>query len=458
MSSYTPHPSSYRDPSGFIFEQDGNIFRQVNKVFKDEFDRFISSGCYQKLVDNGWLIPHERVIADITGDPQRYTILKPERIPFISYPYEWPFGMLKDAALLTLNILKQSLEHGMILKDASAYNIQWHKGRLVFIDSLSFERYDETRPWIAYRQFCEHFLSPLLLSYHAKRPLPELLLAYPDGIPLAITRSLLPWKSRFSMHTYLHIHLHAKYSERATGRANKTVAFSKKKLLTLVNSLEILIKKLDPGKNSNWSGYYEEAAERGSYLAHKRKLIESWLQKTKPATLADHGANTGEFTRLAASMNIPVIAVDSDAACIESLYRESTHKRMDSGDILPLVVDISKPPPSIGVNNNERASFIGRLHTDTALALALIHHLAIGKNIPFEKVAAYFQQTCQDLIIEFVPKEDEKVQFMLSQKKDIYTDYTEANFEKTFSHYFSIEKKEKIDDSDRTLYLLRKLP
>src|ERR1044071_7204714 len=155
MSLPQPHAASYRDPSGFIFQKDGIIYRQINKVFKDDFDLFVSSGCYKHLSDKNLLIHHEEIKENLTGSENRHTILKPEQLEYISYPYEWSFDMLKDAALLTLQLAKESTRFGMILKDATAFNVQWHKGRMIFIDSLSFERYDESKPWIAYRQFCE---------------------------------------------------------------------------------------------------------------------------------------------------------------------------------------------------------------------------------------------------------------------------------------------------------------
>lgn len=453
--SITPHPSSYRDPSGYVFVKDGVIYRQVNQVFKEDFNFFIDSGCYEKLVNKGFLVPHTVLNENLTGDTGWYTTLKPTPIQFISFPYEWSFDMLRDAALLTLEVLRESLESGMILKDASPYNIQWHKGKLIFIDTLSFEKYDETIPWIAYRQFCEHFLSPLLLAHHAKYPLQDLLLAYSDGIPLAITSTLLPWKTRFSLHTYLHIHLNAKYSLKETSRTEKNASFSKKKLLNLVTSLEVLIKKLNaPANMTAWSGYYEEASSRGEYLAHKQLIINQWLDRLKPATLADLGANKGEFSKLAAARNCQVIASDADANCINSLYAEI--KKTGEKNILPLVADLSRPSPAIGLNNKERESLITRLDTDMTLALALVHHLAIGKNIPFTAIADLFSNVCQYLVIEFVPKTDEKVQIMLSGKKNEFEDYTEENFVTAFERHFSMKAKEKINGSERILYLMKK--
>ena len=186
------HPSSFRDPSGYIFLHGGILYRQVNQSYAASFETFMNGGCYTALTEKQWLLPHTRIQENLTGDASWYATIRPEPLSFISYPCEWSFDMLKDAALLTLQVLKTSLSHGMILKDASAYNIQFHKGRPVFIDTLSFEPYKEEEPWVAYRQFCEHFLGPLLLMHYRKLPLHPLWLAWPDGIPLQVTRALLP--------------------------------------------------------------------------------------------------------------------------------------------------------------------------------------------------------------------------------------------------------------------------
>lgn len=455
--NFTPHPSSYRDPSGFIFSQSGVLYRQVNKVFAPHFDYFISSGCYQKLVDKHLLIPHKQLNENLTGDTEWHTTLQPETIPFLSWPYEWSFDMLKDAALLTLTVLKESLSHGMILKDASAYNIQWYNGRLIFIDTLSFEKYNEKEPWVAYRQFCEHFLAPLLLMHYRKQPLQPMMLAWPDGIPLQIVSSLLPVRSKFSLHTYLHIHLNARMGAKAGSSSKKPVRFTKQKLLNLVASLEMLVKKLRlQGNKSTWSEYYTEAATRDNYLDEKKKIIREWLgAMSEIKTAADLGANDGVFSQLLAERNIFTIAADFDPYCINNLYLSVFKSR--EKNILPLVADIANPTPAIGVNNEERSALTERLHADLALALALIHHLAIGKNIPFDKIAFFFNRVCRkNLVIEFVPKGDEKVQLMLSAKKDIYTGYTEEAFEQAFKKYFQVSKRQPVGNSGRVLYLLTK--
>jgi hypothetical protein len=460
------HPSSFRDPSGFIFarqsadsfgEKKKILYRQVNKVFKEHFDFFISSGFYDKLVNQQLLIPHEMINENLTDSNEWYATLKPERIEFISYPWEWSFDMLKDAALLTLRLAKEAVASGMVLKDASPYNIQWHKGKLIFIDTLSFEKYDPDEPWIAYRQFCESFLAPLLLMHYSKNSLQQLYLAYPEGIPLAITKSLLPWRSKLSFHTCLHIHLHESVAKRKNNKTASKAKFSRQKFLNLISSLEILITKLKlPLRSTTWTSYYGEASQRNDYIGQKKKIIVQWLDKLHGIkTAADLGANDGEFSKLLAAKNIQTIAGDIDPYCINRLYDHI--KTSSEKNIQPLVIDLSNPSPAMGVNNDERTSFISRLHVDLALSLALIHHLSIGKNIPFEMIADFFQKISSSLIIEFVPKQDQKVQLMLENKKDIYINYTEDNFERAFGKYFSVMNKELIPGSGRTLYLMTKL-
>jgi hypothetical protein len=452
-----PLASSFRDPSGFVFQKDGMIYRQVNSIFKEDFDFFISSGCYEHFVKNGWLIPHEEVTENLTGTANYYKTLKPEKIPFISYAYEWSFDMLKDAALLTLQMAKEGLSYGVLLKDATHFNIQWLHGKPVFIDTLSFEKYDTTKPWIAYRQFCENFLSPLLLIYYTQQPVQSLLAIYPEGIPLSITRSLLPWKSKFSFHTFLHIHLQERLASKKIGKElPQQNNFSEKKLLRLFDSLQSLVTSLQwKNKPTIWGSYYEDANERDNYIKQKKNIIRECINEIPPIkTAADLGANEGEFSVLLSQKNIQTVAIDSDPNAVNKFYKKI--KKENEKKVLPLIIDLSNPSPAIGFNNNERISFLSRTDVDMVFALALIHHLSIGKNIPFEKIAASFKQITTYLIIEFIPKEDEKIQLMVQQKKDIYNDYTLEIFETTFKDHFDIIKKEFIGDSGRIIYLMKK--
>jgi hypothetical protein len=457
--SHLKHPSSYRDPSGYVFKKDGLIFRQVNKIFQKEWESFNKSGCYSHLTGKDLLIGHDEIKQNLTGDAEWFTTLKPAQLPFISFPWEWSFDMLKDAALLTLDVLEAALEKNFILKDATAYNIQWLNGRPLFIDSLSFEPYGESKPWIAYRQFCEQFLGPLLLMHYSKQPMNNMYTGYPDGLPIQLVSRLLPWRSRLSIHTYLHIHLNAKMSGRQDTTATGPGSFSKKKLSDLIRSLRLLIHKTNlPEGRSTWSAYYEEASLRKNYLEDKKKLVNEWVSQVASEIQfsADLGANDGEFSRLISKKGIYCLAADLDANCINRLYRGI--KREKITNIQPIILDLSHPSPGVGLNNEEHASFFDRCKGNMVVALALVHHLAIGKNIPLESIAELFKRsTDKYLLIEFVPKEDEKVQLMLNNKKDIYRAYNEENFVKEMGPYFKIEKKQIIADSQRSLYLFSRV-
>src|SRR5436190_1627692 len=261
--------------------------------------------------------------------------------------------MLKDAALLTLQLMKESIAFGMTLKDATPYNVQWHNGRMTFIDTLSFEKYDETKPWIAYRQFCECFLGPLLLTHYSKQPLHNLLLSWPDGIPLPVIRSLLPFRSRFSLFTYLHIHLHEKLTRPGKQTKQNVSAFSKTKMLNLVNSLESVIKGLKaPSSKTNWSDYYEEAGQRGDYVEQKKIIIEKWLNEIPGIqTAVDLGANDGYFSELVSSKNVFTVSAEADAVCVNNLYLQCKEKKKSS--IHPAIIDLTNPSPAIGVNRKK---------------------------------------------------------------------------------------------------------
>ena len=455
LPSFIHHPSSYRDPAGFVFYKDATLFRQVNQAFKKEFDHFTASGLYQHLVEKKILIPHQTIPENLTSSADWYTTLQPETIPFISYPYEWCFDMLKDAALLTLEAAKEAIAYQMMLRDASAYNIQLHNGKPIFIDTLSFEHYDDKKPWIAYRQFCEHFFAPLALMHYLKQPLQNLFIAYPDGIPLTIAASMLPFQSKLSFHGYLHLHLQNSISKKIKAGAGQSKVFSKQKMKNLLQSLEDGIKSFSFQKNETaWSNYYEEANQRADYITSKKSIINKWLDKLSFKLVLDAGANEGEFSELAAKKSAYVISMDADHTSINKLYNKFRHGTIPN--IYPMVIDLANPSPAIGVNNQERTSFLNRIKVDLVLALALIHHLVLGRNIPFNKVAEMFYPLTRYLIIEFVPADDKKVEIMTSHKKNLLVNYSEENFTGIFQNYFSLLDKQIIAGTGRTLFLMEK--
>ncbi len=483
--------SSFRDPSGFLFSEDGVLYRAVNRIYQQHYDYLIASGLYDRLIADGFLIPHQEIdpsaIKHVSGsNEQIYKIIRPERVSFISYPYEWCFNQLKDTALTTLKIQKLALDHGMILKDASAYNIQFHQGRPLLIDTLSFEIYEENKPWVAYRQFCQHFLAPLSLMAWRDIRLSQLLRIYIDGLPLDLASKLLPGTTWLKPALLTHIHLHTRTQKQfaKTGAAPSEAGLtdkariqkissslsghrvSKQALLGIVESLEASIDNLRwKPAGTEWGDYYEDTNYSPEALEDKKKIVCRYLDEIKPKTLWDMGANTGLFSRLAAARGIPTISFDIDPAAVEKNYQETVSEKSLSSaaeknavsncPLLPLCLDLTNPSPAIGWANAERLSLIERGPAEMALALALIHHLAISNNTPLSDIAAFFSRICRFLVIEFVPKNDSQVQRLLRSREDVFPDYGQDHFESAFGENFSLLKLERIADTRRIIYLMR---
>lgn len=451
--------ASFRDPSGFLFQKEGTLYRQINKSFKENFDLLNSSGLYKKLVDEDLLIPHKEVDKKEAVTSEVYKVIRPKKIPFISYPYEWSFSQLKDATLTTLKIQQLAIEHGMSLRDASAYNIQFLNGKPILIDTLSFEKYEE-KPWVAYKQFCQHFLAPLALMSYVDVDLNKLSRVNIDGIPLPLTSKLLPLKTKLKPGLLIHLHLHAssqkRHADKGAGIQTKNIKLSKRSMLGLIDSLEGAVKglKWNP-KGTEWGDYYEGNLNYlPASLRYKANLVEKFISVVKPKTVWDLGGNTGLFSRIASDKGIFTVSSDIDPAAVEKNYRTVVGK--GEKNILPLLIDFTNPSPSIGWANKERDSFLDRGPTDVCLALALVHHLAISNNVPLEKLAEFFSSVGKHLIVEFIPKEDSQVQKLLATREDIFPNYTREGFEKSFKTFFNIKKTEIIKGSKRTLYLMVK--
>jgi hypothetical protein len=427
-------------------------------VYKKDYDFFISSGLYQTLVDKGRLIEHKEVELD-TKIATRHKVIKPKLVPFISYPYEWCFSQLKDAALLTLDIQKIALEHGMSLKDASAYNVQFVEGRPVFIDTLSFEILDQSKPWVAYKQFCQHFLAPLALVAFKDIRLNLMSRTHIDGVPLDLASKILPNSSRLNTGILIHIHIHAqsqvKYSDsKAQDKERASRNMSKSALRGLLESLISTVRGLKwKPIGTEWAEYYQDNSYTTPAIEDKQNAVSRFIDAAKPKVVWDLGANTGLYSRIASGKGIYTISSDVDPAAVEINYRQV--KANSEKSLMPIVQDLTNPSPSIGWANEERDSFLERKSADIVLALALVHHIAISNNVPLEEVAKTFAKLGKHLIIEFVPKSDKKVKKLLLTRKDIFPEYTQAGFEKAFSNSFEIKKTYNIKGSKRVLYLMR---
>ena len=448
------HPASYRDTAGFIFEREGLIYRYVHPRYDMHYTRLMESGLYNELVKKGNLIAHSEITTLEKFNFEDGKILQPEQIPLISYPYEWSFDMWKDAALLTLQIAMASLKKEMILKDATPFNIQFYKGKPVFIDTLSFENYEAGKPWIAYRQFCECFLAPLLLMQYCHPDTAKLFTVYPNGIPMDVLVSLLPKKSKWNMNTLLHVHLQAKFSGKQKQKPPAKNNFSKQKLELLLKGLESFVQKIAAKKvKTVWDDYYTDTILGDDYLNAKTILVKSFCSFIDFKTVIDLGANDGHFSLLF-NDDKNVVATDADPNCINELYLNL--KKENRLNILPLVNNLTTPSPAIGWNNTERESITSRLKADLVLALALVHHLAIANNVPLVLIANWLQPMAEHLIIEFVPRGDEKVIQLLQHRTDIFEDYSLENFKSIFAEKYKIIKEEKVGNTNRILFLMKR--
>jgi ribosomal protein L11 methylase PrmA len=451
--------ASFRDPSGFLYRREGILYRQVNLDYREQYKQLMQSGLYDNLVQTNMLISHQEVEVEPVEAALAYKVLKPQEVQFISYPYEWCFSQLKKAALTTLEIEKRALKFGMTLKDSSAYNIQFQRGHPVLIDTLSFDHYQDGKPWDAYRQFCQHFLSPLSLMALRDVRLSQLLRVHMDGIPLDLASKLLPRSSYLNFSLLSHIHLHAAAQRRYAGKAVIQEAggrtMSKTAFLALLDNLETGVRSLRWNPTGTaWGDYYEETNYTQLGMEHKKQLIGEFLDEIRPKTLWDLGANLGLFSRVASGKGIPTLAFDVDMGAVEQNYLACLEKQ--ETDLLPLLLDLTNPSPAIGWQNHERLSFLERAPADAAMALALVHHLAITNNLPLPHLAEFFHRLGRWLIIEFVPKTDSQVQRLLVSRQDIFPDYNVETFESVFAQRFKILRSATIHDSQRRIYLMER--
>lgn len=458
MTSGVRTPGSFRDPSGFVFERDGVLYRQINPPYAADLALLRDSGLHDALVADGLLVRAERADPALALEPGALEVIAPERVPFVSYPYEWCFGQLRDAAILTLDAMDRAIAKGMVLKDASAYNVQFLRGKPVLIDTLSFTTYREGETWVAYRQFCQHFLAPLALMAYVDVRLLSLLRVHLDGIPLDLAARLLPGKTRWRPGLLTHLHLHARAQQGGgAGTATKSAKISQTGLKALVDSLRDTIKGL-PWQlpKTTWGDYYQNTNYADEAMKAKRTLVGTFIDavQPKPASCWDLGANTGEFSILAAERGIQTVAWDVDPVAVQLAY-ENLSERWETR-LLPLLQDLTNPSPNQGWASTERDSLARRGPADLLMALALVHHLAIGNNVPLPSVARTLASLGTWLIIEFVPKEDSQVQRMLAAREDVFPDYTAEGLENAFSPFFETVRFEKIPGTVRTLYLLRR--
>ena len=452
-------PGSFRDPSGHIFYENDKVFRVVNYCYKKNYDHLIKSGLYEKLKNEKLLVEHSEVQKNKTE--KQYKILQVEKIPFISYPYEWSFNQFKDSLLLTLKIQLICIEHNMSLKDSTPFNVQFINNKPVFIDTLSFELIeDDNYVWKPYKQFCEMFLGPICLMSYVDPNLNKLMINYINGIPLAITNKLLPLKSKFNLSILMHIVLHNMLKKNGISKSDNfknSTTITKPKHLNIIKQLESFVMGMKlPSFGSEWGEYNEETiSEKKGYVIDKENTVKSFLKDEKYDIVWDIGSNDGFFSRIIAEKySNNLISFDIDWRCVNNNYLKC--QTLNVKNVFPLLLDLSNPTPSIGWMNKERSSVYERFGSpDLISCFAVIHHI-INVGIPLENFMKFLSKSTKDILIEYVPFSDPKCQIIFKSRGQDFKYPTEKEFIRELETEFRIIFKKNLNETKRSLFLLRK--
>jgi len=452
------HPASFRDPSSGVLMSGRSVLRFFRGGAIADHEHATASGLLSRLAASGLILPFERLEA---GDPDAARLppgsvgVRQERLPIVTYPYEWPFSMLRDAALLHLRVLADAIEAGSILKDGSAYNVQFIGPRPVFIDLGSFMRHEEGRPWAGYSQFSKMFLNPLLFASLTGVPYTSWLRGAAEGIRTADLERVLSLPQKLRRSTFIHVWLQSALQERlgglSPGDLGKRPYLKRQALLAQVRGLERTIRGLRPPRPaSGWVEYGGEESYTPEGRADKLAFVDRVLAARRPRTVHDIGSNTGAFSFVAERHSETVVASDSAHDVADALYLRSrdAHPR-----VLPLVLDAADPSPPQGWEGVERESFSARVRPDLVLALALVHHLRFGANVPLARIAAWLARSAPSGIVDFVPRTDPMVARLLRWRDDVFEDHERAVFERELAATARITEVHEIAGSGRTLYV-----
>jgi ribosomal protein L11 methylase PrmA len=449
---------SFRDPSGSVMMLDDRIFRTVMPLAAADYETTRRTGILEELMAEG-LVVHERPVSrELLGAAaaQASYVVEHPKLPFISYPYEWSFHALKDAALLHLDVHLRCLERGVTLSDASAYNIQFRGPAPVFIDTLSFRPYREGEIWAAHRQFCDQFLNPLLLRALLGIPHNAWYRGSLEGIPVEHLANALPLRAKFSWPVLQHVVLHAMLEkvsakDRPAGEAAKVrlpqIAFRR-----ILIGLRDWIRTLQPkgSEKTVWRDYAEVNSYSSDEARSKAAFVREFAAAVRPALLWDLGCNTGEYSKAALEAGARLsIGFDFDAGALDRAYLRA---KAEGLNLLPLHLDAANPSPSQGWGQGERKGMRERAPADGVLALAFVHHLAVAKNVPLEYVVDWVVGMASAGVIEFVQKGDPMVQELLRLREDIFADYSEETFERALRARARIQRVEQVSAAGRKLY------
>ncbi len=465
----TKDSASYRDPSGHVYSSGGKIFRTVTNYAKDNYLYFKDNKTLKRLQDKAWVIAANE-INDNLGRylpnelvDETFCLLEHPKIPYISYPYEWSFQLLKAAASRHLEVQIALLKDDVSLSDATAYNIQFIDGvNPVFIDYLSFQKYADGDFWMGHRQFCEQFLNPLLLRSSLDVAHNSWYRGNLEGIPVSEINKLLPFHKKLSWRVFMNIVLPNKLQNQAKNNKNtgagklKKAKLHKAGYLGMLTQLHSWVNSMNPLKapNTTWSDYAKNNTYSSIEEENKHNFIGEFIRETKPEFVVDIGCNTGEYSETALKNGAKrVVGFDYDQGALDTAYERSKERDLS---FLPLYLDAANPSPGQGWREQERKGFSDRVKADAIIALAFEHHLAIARNLSLDDVVDWLTSFAPRGIIEFVQKDDPTIQIMLSVREDIFHDYNEENFCKALEKRAKIIKKLTVSDANRQLYWFEK--
>lgn len=463
MSELSINPGSFRDPSGRVFEDGSRVFRSITDSASDNYERVRDAGIFEKYAHDGRIVATTELDAGdhpIRGDNVRYVAEHP-RLKFISYPYEWPFSLLKKAALFHLQLQLDLLGDGFVLSDASAYNVQFEGVHPIFIDVLSIRPYTDGEYWLAHNQFCEQFLNPLLMHACLGLHHNEWYRGRLEGIPSEAIAGMLSFRQKLSFRMFSHVVGPAKLQGRSERKRSSTRIkarpFPRIAYQGMLEQLASWIGKLSPANSPTaWQEYegfhtYSAAEEQA-----KTDFIRQFVADTKPDQLWDIGCNTGAYSAAAIQAGAgSVIGFDFDRGSLDKAVMRAERERLN---LLPLFLDGANPSPNQGWAQSERMGLDRRLHADAIIALAFIHHIAIGKNIPLDYAVDWLVSLAPSGIIEFVQKDDETVEEMLLLREDLFHDYNEANFRAALLQRADIGAERRNPENGRLLVTYRRKP
>ena len=464
MTAARVEPGSFRDPVSRVVVTEGGVFRALTREGLADWEALTSTDLFAGAVSNGRIVGTELVegAVDLPDEllEQTAAVLRHERVPFVSYPYEWSFGMLRAAALLQLELLEAALAEDLVLKDSTPYNVQWRGAKPVFIDVGSFERLTAGEPWLGYRQFCMLFLYPLLLQAYKGIPFQPWLRGSLEGISPEQMRHAMSFRDLLRRGVLTHVYLHErlergrKETSRDVKRELKAAGFKKELIVANVRRLAKLVRRLEwkPGRSA-WSDYDATTSYDDADAVRKEEFVRAAVGAQPWDLVWDLGCNVGRFARIAAENARHVVALDADAAVVERLYRALDDE--GSNAILPLVANVLDPSPGLGWRGTERQPLVERGRPDLTLCLALVHHVSIGGNVPVRDVVDWLASLRSAVVVEFPTRDDPQVQRLLAAKgDDMHGDYERGFFERCLSEAFEVERSEALAGGTRLLYFV----